>query len=78
MPPKGVRKGSRRDRQYKHVVESERERGVGEERAEEMAARTVNKERARSGETRGTSRSSTKEMSASRRGGQRAVESKKR
>ncbi len=53
VPPTGVKKGSKRDRQYKDIVESERRRGVGEERAEEIAARTVNKERARSGETRG-------------------------
>ena len=72
MPPKSVNKGSKRDRQYKHVVESERERGVREERAEEIAARTVNKERARSGETRAASRASTNDMSASRRGGLRS------
>ncbi len=72
MPPKGVRKGSKRDRQYKHVLEGERERGVGEERAEEIAARTVNKERARSGETRTTSRASMQDISASRRGGLRS------
>ena len=78
MPPTGVKKGSKRDRQYKDVVESERKRGVGEDRAEEIAARTVNKERARSGETRRHSRSSTNDISASRRGGLRAVESKKR
>lgn len=72
MPPKGVKQGSKRDRQYKHVVQAERERGVREERAEEIAARTVNKERARSGETRSASRSSTQDMSASRRGGLRS------
>jgi hypothetical protein len=59
-PPTGVKKGSKRDRQYKDIVESERNCGVGEERAEEIASRTVNKERARSGETR-TARSSTKD-----------------
>jgi hypothetical protein len=52
MPPSGVRKGSKRARQYEHVRESERERGVSENRAEEIAARTVNKERARGGESR--------------------------
>lgn len=72
VPPKGVKQGSKRDRQYKHVVQAERERGVREERAEEIAARTVNKERARSGETRSASRSSTQDMSASRRGGLRS------
>jgi hypothetical protein len=55
VPPRGVKKGSKRDRQYKDIVASERERGVGEERAEEIAARTVNKQRARSGETRSAS-----------------------
>ena len=72
MPPTGVKKGSKRDRQYKDILESERKSGVGEERAEEIAARTVNKERARSGETRTASRSSTKDISASRRGGLRS------
>ncbi len=61
MPPRGVKKGSKRDRQYQHIRESERERGVSESRAEEIAARTVNKERARSGESRSSSRSSTKD-----------------
>lgn len=68
VPPTGVKKGSKRDRQYKDIVKSERKRGVGEGRAEEIAARTVNKERARSGETRTASRSSTTDVSASRRG----------
>ncbi|HTA32426.1 MAG TPA: hypothetical protein VK721_03295 [Solirubrobacteraceae bacterium] len=72
MPPTGVKKGSKRDRQYKDIVKSERKSGVGETRAEEIAARTVNKERARSGETRTASRSSTKDISASRRGGLRS------
>jgi hypothetical protein len=52
MPPRGVRKGSKRERQYEHIKDSERERGVSEGRAEEIAARTVNKQRARSGEAR--------------------------
>jgi phosphoribosylaminoimidazole-succinocarboxamide synthase len=52
MPPRGVSKSSKRGRQYEHIKESELERGVGEDRAEEIAARTVNKERARSGEAR--------------------------
>lgn len=72
MPPKGVTKGSKRDRQYQHVLEGERRTGVSEERAEEIAARTVNKERARSGETRTSSRTSTEDISASRRGGLRS------
>jgi hypothetical protein len=52
MPPRGVKKASKRGRQYQHIKESEKDRGVSESRAEEIAARTVNKERARSGETR--------------------------
>ena len=51
MPPRGV-KSAKRKRQYEHVKESELERGVGEDRAEEIAARTVNKQRAQSGETK--------------------------
>jgi hypothetical protein len=72
MPPSGVKKGSKRDRQYRHIRDSERERGVSEDRAEEIAARTVNKERARSGESRSSSRSSTKDISSGRRGGLRS------
>jgi len=72
MPPRGVKKGSKRARQYEHVKESQIEQGRGEGRAEEIAARTVNKERARSGESRTRSRSSTHDMSSSRRGGQRS------
>jgi len=72
MPPRGVRKGSRRERQYEHVKDSERKRGVSTGRAEEIAARTVNKERARSGESRTRSRTSTKDISAARRGGLRS------
>jgi hypothetical protein len=72
MPPRGVKEGSKRARQYEHIKQSERDQGAGEDRAEEMAARTVNKERARSGESRQRSRTSTNDMSSSRRGGQRS------
>jgi hypothetical protein len=72
MPPRGVKKGSKRARQYEHIKKSEKEQGRSEERAEEIAARTVNKERARSGEARQRSRSSTRDMSSSRRGGKRS------
>jgi len=72
MPPRGVQKGSKRARQYEHIKDSEREQGASESRAEEIAARTVNKERARSGESRTRSRTSTDDMSSSRRGGQRS------
>ena len=62
----------KRERQYKHIKDSERARGQSEQRATEIAARTVNKERARSGESATASRSSTKDMSSSRRGGLRS------
>src|SRR5437763_13772132 len=72
MPPRGVKKGTKRARQYEHVKDSERKQGASEGRAKEIAARTVNKERARSGESRTRSRTSTNDMSSSRRGGQRS------
>jgi hypothetical protein len=72
MPPRGVRKGSKRARQYEHIRESEREQGASEKRAEEIAARTVNKERARSGESKQSSRTSTRDISSGRRGGLRS------
>ena len=58
MPPRGVKKGSKRARQYEHVKESAREQGASADRAEEIAARTVNKERARAGESKTRSRTS--------------------
>jgi len=72
VPPRGVKKGGKRDRQYKHIKKSEKEAGRSEKRAEEIAARAVNKERARSGESRSASRSSTGGRSASSRGGKRS------
>jgi hypothetical protein len=72
VPPRGVKKGTKRARQYEHVKQSEREQGASESRAEEIAARTVNKERARSGESRTRSRSSTSDISSGRRGGLRS------
>ena len=72
MPPRGVKKGTKRARQYEHIKESAKDRGMSTDRAEEIAARTVNKERARSGESRTASRSSTRDMSLSRRGGLRS------
>ncbi len=72
MPPRGVKKGTKRARQYEHVKKSQRRRGASESKAEEVAARTVNKERARSGESRQSSRTSTKDISSGRRGGQRS------
>jgi hypothetical protein len=67
-----VKKGSKRDRQYKHIKKSEKEAGRSNERAEEIAARAVNKEKARSGESRSSSRSSTRGASASSRGGKQS------
>jgi hypothetical protein len=72
MPPRGVKKGTKRARQYEHVKESVKSRGASTNRAEEVAARTVNKERARSGESRTRSRTSTRDLSSGRRGGQRS------
>ncbi|WP_448316994.1 plasmid stabilization protein [Streptomyces sp. CO7] len=62
----------KRERQYEHIKESEKSRGASTDRAEEIAARTVNKERARSGESRTASRASTEDMSSGKRGGQRS------
>ena len=62
----------KRERQYEHIKESLEDRGTGEEKAEEIAARTVNKERARSGEARQASRTSVEDISSGRRGGLRS------
>jgi hypothetical protein len=72
MPPRGVKPGTKRAREYEHIKNSERQQGRSEGRAEEIAARTVNKDRARAGESRSRSRTSTDDMSSSRRGGQRS------
>jgi hypothetical protein len=72
MPPRGIKKGTKRARQYEHVKRSEKQAGRSERRAEEIAARTVNKERARRGESRTRSRSSTRDISSGRRGGKRS------
>jgi hypothetical protein len=63
---------NKRERQYEHIKDSAKKRGASTKRAKEIAARTVNKERARSGEARQRSRSSTRDMSSSRRGGLRS------
>jgi hypothetical protein len=63
---------SKRERQYKHIVDSEKEQGRSTKRAKEIAARTVNKERARKGEAKSSSRLSRTDMSSGRRGGQRS------
>lgn len=62
----------KRERQYEHIKEGLEERGRDEDTAEEIAARTVNKERARSGEADQKSRTSTQDMMSSRRGGLRS------
>jgi hypothetical protein len=62
----------KRERQYEHIKEGLKDRGESEDTAEEIAARTVNKERARHGEARQSSRSSTDDMSSGRRGGLRS------
>jgi len=62
----------RRERQYDHIKEGLVERGEDEDTAEEIAARTVNKERARAGEAEETSRTSTEDISSGRRGGLRS------
>ena len=72
MPPRGVKPGTKRARQYEHVKDSELDQGRSEERAEEIAARTVNKERARAGESRQRSRTSTHDLSSGQRGGRRS------
>lgn len=76
MPPRGVKKGTKRARQYEHIKESLEDKGV--KRAEEIAARTVNKERARRGEAEESSRLSRTDISSGRRGGLRAHRSSPR
>ena len=63
---------SKRERQYEHIKEGLEERGRPEDDAEEIAARTVNKERARAGEAKQASRTSTQDISSGRRGGLRS------
>src|SRR3954469_23480448 len=70
MPPQAWSK--KRERQYEHIKEGLEQRGRSEDVAEEVAARTVNKERARSGEAKQRSRSSVNDISSGRRGGLRS------
>jgi len=72
MPPRGVKKGTKRARQYEKIKRRQKGRGSSERRAKEIAARTVQKERARAGESRQRSRTSTQDISSGRRGGQRS------
>ena len=76
MPQKAW--SNKRERQYEHIKVSARKQGASTKRAEEMAARTVNKERARSVEARESSRLSRRDMSSSRRDGQRSGTSRSR
>ncbi len=62
----------KRERQYEHIKEGVLDRGEDEDTAEEIAARTVNKERARAGEAKQSSRTSTQDISSGRRGGLRS------
>ncbi len=62
----------KRERQYEHVKESQLDQGRSEDKAEEIAARTVNKERARAGEAKEASKTSTQDISSGRRGGLRS------
>ena len=62
----------KQERKYQHIVDSEKDQGRSTERAKEIAARTVSKERAQKGQTKTASRSSTDDMSSSKRGGRRS------
>ena len=70
MPQKAW--SNKRERQYEHIKDSAKERGASTKRAKQIAAATVNKERARKGEARTASRSSTQDISSGRRGGVRS------
>ena len=70
MPQQGWSK--KRERQYEHIKDGLEDSGRSEDQAQEIAARTVNKERARAGEARQASRTSTDDLSSSRRGGLRS------
>ena len=72
MPPRGVKKGTKRARQYEHIKKSQKDQGASESKAEEVAARTVNKEKARKGESRTASKTSTRDKSSGERGGERS------
>ena len=70
MPQKAW--SAKRERQFKHIKQGLKKRGRSEDTAEEIAARTVNKERARAGESKTASRTSTRDISSGRRGGLRS------
>ncbi|MDO9409788.1 hypothetical protein [Patulibacter sp.] len=72
MPPNGVKPGSKRARQFEKIKQSVQEQGRSESVAEEIAARTVNKERARAGESDEASKTSLDDKSSGERGGERS------
>ena len=76
MPQKAW--SAKRERQYEHIVDSEKDQGRSTKRAKEIAARTVNKERARSGEAKTSSRTSRQDISSGRRGGLRSGTSREK
>ena len=79
MPPAGVKKGTKDARKYEHIKESVKSQGQPESKAEEIAARTVNKDRARAGTTQQASKSSTQDpKSPSQRGGERSGTNKEK
>ena len=72
MPPRGIKKGSKLARMYEHIRKSEKRSGRSEDRAEEIAARSVNKEKVKEGKARTASTTSKRDMRASERGGRRS------
>ena len=72
MPPRGVKKGTKRARQYEKIKKSQKEQGKSTKRAEEVAARTVQKVRAQKGESQQRSRTSVQDKPPSQRGGERS------
>ena len=73
MPPAGVKKGTKDARKYEHIKDSLEDQGKSEKKAAEIAARTVNKDRARAGKTQTASKSSLEDpKSSSQRGGERS------
>jgi hypothetical protein len=76
MPQKAW--SNKRERQYEHVKDSAKKRGASTKRAKEIAARTVNKERARTGEAKQSSRTSRSDISSGRRGGLRSGTNRER
>jgi hypothetical protein len=75
MPPRGV-KSAKRKRQYEHIKESAQKRGTSTKRAKEIAARTVNKQRAESGQTKSASKTSSRGTSSSRSSSARRASSR--